>query len=112
MLRLRQVEQIGWFEHPASLTRSAAVWNSNLEKHGIDFHQAQALWQDPERLVVPAKSEQEPRQTLVARWKSKVWAAVFTERGQNVRMISVRRARDYEKAAYEQDDSQESGTEV
>jgi uncharacterized protein len=61
---------------------------------------------------VPARSEREPRQTVVARWQGKIWAAIFTERGQDVRIISVRRARDYEKAAYEQDDSQEPGTEV
>ena len=85
---------------------------ANMKKHRIDFLQAQELWKDPERLIVPARSKQEPRQSMVARWQGKIWAAIFTERGQNVRIISARRARDYEKAAYEQDDSQESGTEV
>lgn len=28
---------------------------SNKEKHGIDFDEAQVLWQDPERLEIPAK---------------------------------------------------------
>ncbi|MDP2957340.1 MAG: hypothetical protein Q8N53_13025, partial [Longimicrobiales bacterium] len=28
----------------------------NLEKHGIDFEQAKALWLDPKRREVPARS--------------------------------------------------------
>lgn len=35
--------------HPA---KSAA----NLEKHGIDFQDAQAIWNDPDRLEIPARS--------------------------------------------------------
>ena len=85
---------------------------ANLEKHGVDFLQAQELWQDPERVVVPARSALERRQMLVARWRGQIWAAVFTERGQKVRISSVRRARDNEQAAYEQNDSQEPGTKV
>ncbi len=30
--------------------------SSNLRKHGIDFVGAQALWQDPDRLEIPARS--------------------------------------------------------
>lgn len=29
---------------------------SNRDKHGIDFTQAQRLWEDPDRLVVPART--------------------------------------------------------
>jgi uncharacterized DUF497 family protein len=29
---------------------------SNRIKHGIDFMQAQRLWEDPDRLVVPART--------------------------------------------------------
>jgi uncharacterized DUF497 family protein len=29
---------------------------ANLEKHGIDFVQAQALWEDPDLLEIPAKT--------------------------------------------------------
>ena len=32
---------------------------ANLKKHGIDF--ADALWSDPDRLEVPARSIDEPR---------------------------------------------------
>ncbi len=79
---------------------------ANLAKHGIDFVDAQALWQDVDALSVPARSEQEPRQLLIARADGRVWSAIFTERAGVVRIISVRRARTNEKAAYEQADDQ------
>jgi len=34
---------------------------ANLEKHGIDFEQAQTLWRDPDGLDVPSKYPQESR---------------------------------------------------
>jgi uncharacterized DUF497 family protein len=30
--------------------------NSNKLKHGIDFIDGQKLWDDPERLIIPAKT--------------------------------------------------------
>ena len=85
---------------------------ANRAKHGVDFKQAQELWGDPDRALLPANSLDEPRQLLLARWRGKLWAAIFTERGENIRIISVRRARENEEAIYEQtqdeDYSQES----
>lgn len=34
---------------------------SNLEKHGIGFIDAQSLWDDPMLFEIPAKTEDEPR---------------------------------------------------
>lgn len=34
---------------------------SNLEKHGIDFNDAQSLWDDEPLLEIPAKNLDEPR---------------------------------------------------
>jgi hypothetical protein len=34
---------------------------ANKEKHGIDFTEAQALWQDPMRVEIPARTVNEPR---------------------------------------------------
>lgn len=45
---------------------------SNLEKHGIDFESAK-----------------------------KLWTAIFTTRGENIRIISVRRSRVSEQRVYE-----------
>lgn len=76
---------------------------ANLKKHGIDFIGAQALWSDPDRLEVPARSLDEPRAQVIGRIDDVVWSAFVTMRGDRTRIISVRRARDEEKAAYLQD---------
>ena len=74
---------------------------SNLSKHGIDFDQAQALWDDPWMLEAPAKTEGEPRFLSIGTIGGKHWAAVWTPRGAAVRIISVRRARKEEISYYE-----------
>ena len=51
---------------------------SNLSKHGIDFDQAQALWDDPRMLEAPAKTEDEPRVLSIGKIEGKHWAAVWT----------------------------------
>jgi len=73
---------------------------ANRGKHGIDFVAAQALWSDPDRLEIPARSVDEPRTQVVGRIGDVLWSAFITRRGDRVRIISVRRARDEEKAAY------------
>jgi uncharacterized DUF497 family protein len=35
--------------------------NSNKEKHGIDFYEAQALWNDPDLIEIPVITSDEPR---------------------------------------------------
>lgn len=76
---------------------------ANLTKHGIDFVHAQALWSDPDRLEIPARSRDEPRTQVIGRIDDVVWSAFVTMRGDRIRIVSVRRARDEEKAAYLQD---------
>jgi hypothetical protein len=78
----------------------AAKSKANLAKHGIDFDRAQALWRDVEGLVVPSQQQKEPRKLLIAQREGKLWTAIFTERGDAVRIISVRRSRDNERNAY------------
>jgi hypothetical protein len=74
---------------------------SNREKHGIDFDEAQALWLDENRLEIPAKTIDEPRYLIIGQIKGKFWSAVITHRGDNIRIISVRRSRDEEIELYE-----------
>jgi uncharacterized DUF497 family protein len=74
---------------------------SNQLKHGIDFAQAQALWNDPLLLEIPAKLEDEPRFLLIGTIKTQHWSAVVTYRGNKVRLISVRRSRKEEVMLYE-----------
>jgi uncharacterized DUF497 family protein len=74
---------------------------SNSKKHGIDFEEAQALWTDLDRLEIPAKTLDEPRYLVIGKISGKYWSAVITYRGENVRIISVRRSRDEEIELYE-----------
>ena len=74
---------------------------TNREKHGIDFEDAQALWIDEDRVEIPAKTLDEPRYLVVGKISGKHWSAVITNRGENVRIISVRRSRDEEIELYE-----------
>lgn len=73
---------------------------ANAHKHGIDFVAAQAIWNDPDRLEIPARSFDEPRLQVIGRIEAAIWSAFVTLRGERVRIISVRRARDEEKNAY------------
>ena len=74
---------------------------SNRTKHGIDFVEAQDLWNDSMLLEIPAKTDDEPRYLVIGLIDGKHWSAVITYRGVNVRLISVRRARTEEVVLYE-----------
>ena len=74
---------------------------TNRTKHGIDFVEAQFLWNDPMLLEIPAKTDDEPRYLVIGLIDEKHWSAVITYRGVNVRLISVRRARTEEVELYE-----------
>jgi uncharacterized DUF497 family protein len=75
--------------------------SSNKEKHGIDFVQAQELWNDPDLLEIPAKTIDEQRFLIIGRIKLKHWSAVVTYRQSKIRLISVRRSRKEEVDLYE-----------
>ena len=77
---------------------------AKLEKHGIDFVQAQALWDDPDLLEVPAKTVDEPRFLVIGTIESKHWSAVVTYRNESIRIISVRRSRAEEVRLYESEE--------
>ncbi len=74
---------------------------ANRDKHGIDFAAARALWDDPELIEIPARTEDEPRFLVIGRIGEQHWSAVITYRGEAVRIISVRRSRREEVAVYE-----------
>ncbi|TSA32174.1 MAG: BrnT family toxin [Porphyromonadaceae bacterium] len=74
---------------------------SNKEKHGIDFHKAQHLWLDPERIIVPARTLKEIRYLMVARFNGIFWSAVYTIRGEVIRIISMRKSRQNGRKIYQ-----------
>lgn len=74
---------------------------TNLEKHGIDFVDAQRLWDDSDLLEIPAKTVDEPRSLVIGIISGLHWSGVITYRGNRIRIISVRRSRKEEVALYE-----------
>ena len=74
---------------------------SNQKKHAIDFESARLLWDDPDRLEIPAKTEDEPRWVIIGQIDARHWSAVITYRNDVIRIISVRRSRADEVALYE-----------
>lgn len=73
----------------------------NKEKHGIDFYEAQALWNDPDLIEIPVKTSDEPRFLVIGNISEKLWSGVITYRNEKIRIISVRRSRKEEVDIYE-----------
>ena len=44
---------------------------SNLKKHGIDFENAKAIWDDPDLIEVPARLQDKPRFLVIGQIKEK-----------------------------------------
>ena len=74
---------------------------SNKEKHGIDFYEAQALWDDSDFIEIPVKTNDELRFLVIGKISGKHWSGVITYRGEKIRIISVRRSRKEEVDIYE-----------
>ena len=66
--------------------------DSNKNKHGIDFIEAQELWNDVDLLEIPAKTTDEMRFLVIGIIGEKHWTGIITYRNDNIRIISVRRA--------------------
>jgi uncharacterized DUF497 family protein len=74
---------------------------TNKKKHGIDFVQAQALWNDPDRVEIPAVTIDEPRFIVIGKISDTHWSTIITYRNVKIRIISVRRSRREEIEIYE-----------
>ena len=72
----------------------------NKSKHGIDFIEAQSIWGDVDRVIIPAKEMEEPRYLLIDKINKKLWSAIYTTRNGRMRIISVRRSRKEEIKIY------------
>ena len=73
----------------------------NKSKHGIDFSEAQALWDDPDLIEIPLITSDEPRLLVTGKILDKYWSGIITYRGSKTRIISVRRSRKEEVELYE-----------
>lgn len=72
----------------------------NLEKHGIDFVDAVLIFNDPNRIEFEIDIRGELRCQTIGVVYDVILFLVYTVRGKNRRIISVRRASKNERKAY------------
>ena len=78
----------------------------NLSKHGVDFHEAGTVWDDPLATTFPdpEHSIEGPRFTTIgASVSGRILVVAHTDRGEAVRLISARRATPRERKFYEEE---------
>ncbi len=73
----------------------------NIDKHSIDFKEAQRIWEDEMMLEVFLNFPNEDRYMCIGKIDNKHWSAIMTYREKRVRIISVRRSRKKEIEQYE-----------
>jgi hypothetical protein len=86
-----------WDEHKAK---------SNLANHAVSFAEAATVFGDPLSLTIPdpVHSQTEDRFIIIgSSFDRKLLVVVHTERGDNIRIISARRANRRERSKYEED---------
>jgi uncharacterized DUF497 family protein len=89
---LQGIEGFEWDEQKAV---------SNRAKHGVDFDDAtDVLYGSP--LLYRSDRKNEERWVAVGALEQKIVAVIFTRRGNYLRIVSARQARDSEKRAYHQ----------
>ena len=77
---------------------------SNIEKHGVSFEEASTVFRDPLSLTIndPLHSTGEVRMVQIGiSHKDRLLVVVHTERGDNIRIISARKATKKERKIYE-----------
>jgi uncharacterized DUF497 family protein len=75
---------------------------TNKAKHGIDFDEAQALWQSENYVEYDVDSPDENRSVRIAFLHGVLWFCVFTMRSEKIRLIWVQHVRPKERELYEQ----------
>ncbi|WP_439474484.1 BrnT family toxin [Algoriphagus formosus] len=73
---------------------------ANKIKHGIDFEESIKLWDDPNRIIIEARTIDEQRFMMIAELNGAIWSTIYTVRSDSKRIISVRRSRENEKEIY------------
>jgi uncharacterized DUF497 family protein len=71
--------------------------DSNLTKHGVDFPFAEMLFDGRPVITAPSRRAAEERYITTGKIDGRFFTAIWTWRGDVVRLISVRRARDEEE---------------
>lgn len=78
---------------------------SNLRKHGVSFEEAVSVFGDRFSRTIPDPLHSQPGEdryvTLGETVRRRLVVVVHCDRGARIRIISVRKATPYERAAYE-----------
>ena len=64
---------------------------ANLDKHGIDFEEVQAVWADTRCLEIPGPTRGEDKVAAHRQDRCRHWTVDLTRRGRASRLISARR---------------------
>jgi uncharacterized protein len=78
---------------------------SNLAKHGVTFEEGSTVFGDPLSLTIPDPAHSQAADRFIILGHShqrKLLVVVHTERGDNIRVISARRATRKERRNYEE----------
>ena len=90
---------------PLSFEWDMTKAKSNLAKHRVSFEEASTVFGDPLSLTIPdpAHSQAEDRSIVLGQsHQRKLLVVMHTERGDNIRIISARRASRRERESYEE----------
>ena len=90
---------------PLSFEWDESKARSNQARHGVGFEEASTVFSDPLSLTIPdaAHSQLEDRFIIVGNsHQGKLLVVIHTERGDNIRIISARRASRRERKDYEE----------
>jgi uncharacterized DUF497 family protein len=79
---------------------------SNLAKHGVSFEEASTIFGDALSLTIPDPEHsavEQRRITMGRAFNGKMLVVVHTDRDDNIRIISARRANRRERKSYEKE---------
>jgi hypothetical protein len=76
----------------------------NLRKHKVSFEEAQTVLMDPWSITIPDPDHSVDEERFIdvgTSVRGRVLVVVYTERGENIRLISCRKAMPSERRKYE-----------
>jgi len=79
---------------------------SNLSKHGVSFEEASTVFGDASSLTIPDPDHSKTERrfiTMGEAFNGRLVVVVHTDRGDNIRIISARRANRRERKFYEEE---------
>jgi len=75
---------------------------ANLDKHGLDFIDVVDVFEAPHVEVCSSYTGEEKRFLAIGMFDGRFVTAVYTHRGENIRIISFRRARHEERRKHQE----------